>query len=157
MMAMDDLSPVLTHVTLDTADVRISPRTEVLPETLASLGEMLADALRWGGARVPGRTDPRVMVRATEGDGVLLLTVHGREMAPLATIGIAQPGAVDAVSLWRMLHETAGRHLATDPASPPLAPWCAVRLEVGLLLDPPAAEWLGDLERSIAWTWLVGS
>ena len=39
------------------------------------------------------------------------------------------------------------------PAESPPAPWCAVRLEPTLALDPAAAAWLGDAERCLAWCW----
>lgn len=37
---------------------------------------------------------------------------------------------------------------------PPALPWCAVRIEIGMAVHPQPADWLGDLERCLAWGWI---
>lgn len=58
-----------------------------------------------------------------------------------------------AEKLWHLLW-TGVEGPAVPVDAQPDAPWCAVRLELGILADLPAAEWLGDFERCLAWTWL---
>lgn len=58
--------------------------------------------------------------------------------------------------LWQMLIETAAVPCAVGLKRPE-TPWCAVRLEPGLVIcQQLEAEALGDLERCIAWAWLDG-
>jgi len=174
-------TPTLAHITLTTGHSRQSPRSEVSDEILVVVEGLLAAAIdgaaRSRGSRLggPGRPAiPRVtpachLTAAAEGDA-LIATVWADEApgapgtpAPLTTIGVAASDD-GAARLWRLLHESATKApgvppLATDPGRPPAAPWCAARIDVGLLVLPRATQmaamgWMGDFERCVGWAWI---
>lgn len=147
----------LHHLTLDTGHARRSWRHEIAPDALAGSRQLLQRALDAGGA--PGGSDAvplpvpplgRYSLTATGAGRCLVVTVHaadGGQLEPLATFGVATHSRCGA-SLWRRL-----RQGEPDTPTPP-EPWCAARLQRGLMRDLAAAEWLGDLERCMAWAWL---
>lgn len=152
-------SRYLQHVTLDTGHVRRSPRSEVEAETIPAVSRLLSLALAGDEAWIPA-VEPRCRLTAAASGRCLVATVWGpdagEQRVPLATLGVAGRSTCGS-RLWRRLHD--GRPaempaLKTDAARVPPEPWCAVRLEPGLALHPEAAEWLGDLERCLAWAWL---
>jgi hypothetical protein len=81
-----------------------------------------------------------LMVRVSHDDGTLL-----------AIMGIADHQRCGA-KIWRLLNEIP----STLEGSPelPQQPWSAVRLMPGMDIYPDAAQWLGDLERRLAWAWI---
>src|SRR5690606_15382947 len=70
----------------------------------------------------------------------------------LVSIGVAAHSRCGA-SLWRMMHDSP-YPLATSAEDRPPEPWIAARIEAGLALYPEAANWLGDMERCLAWAWI---
>jgi hypothetical protein len=87
---------------------------------------------------------------------VTVWSEHDGEDVPLATVGIAG-GPRGAERLSAMLHATyvgMGDELATPADQAPPLPSCAARIEVGIAARPDAVEWLADLERCLAWTWI---
>ncbi|WP_420961093.1 hypothetical protein [Brucella sp. IR073] len=105
--------------------------------------------------------DGRAPITAHNGYDLAVLTV-GRSMlctvykgnSPLATFGVAAQ-ARGAAKLWHMMHETAPNYgLKTDANNPPALPWCAVRVEPGLLKDFGASRWLASYELEIATAWI---
>lgn len=74
--------------------------------------------------------------------------------APLATIGVALHSRCGA-RLWEALHAHAAVPVVTSARQQAAVPWCAVRLEPGVLACPQDAEWLGDYERVLAWAWMA--
>lgn len=146
----------LHHVTLQTADSRISPRHEVRDDVVRMLTPLLARALAGEHVPVPGQAG-YTMLGADAGP-CATVTVYANESdtaepayTPLLTVGIAGHSRCGS-GLWRALHDREG--LATDPDSPPPAPWVADRLEVGAIQYASALEWTGDLSRCLAWTYL---
>lgn len=77
----------------------------------------------------------------------------GRPRSPLLTLGVCAETA-ESAALWQALHREATLPLATDPARPPAAPWCAVRIELGALPYLETMAWVGDFERCLAWAWI---
>lgn len=129
----------LHHVTVTTGHSRRSSSSEVTAETRAQLRPLLLDAL--AGER-PTLLPGYWLTATGQGRRASVWTVHG-DAGPLATVLVCRRGK--CATAWEMIGGT-GRQ--------PQHPYCAVRLEGPLQHDPAAAEWLGDAERSIAWTWL---
>jgi len=125
---------MLQHVTIQTGDIRESPRSEVSAEAVALL-------------RVGFLPSLMVPVGQRCGDAVDVL-------APILSVGIGwfDPGAA---RLWRDL---AGKQWPGEPARP----WVADRIEPGILaLDDDAAGdvalWSADMARCLAWAVLPDS
>ncbi len=162
---MSQSSPYLAHLTLTTGHLRRSYREEVGDEALELLAPWLAKTIRTGAREpLPVAAFAHFAASATVEDGSLLCTVwgppgsqqsaaavHPAAAVPLVTFGVAQRSR-QAAALWPLLVALPG---AASGLKPPAAPWCAVSLQPGLLLHPTASEWLGDLERCIAWAWIT--
>lgn len=164
---MPPSSPYLAQLTLTTGHLRRSYRHEVGDEALALLAPWLANALSTG-AREPLQVASlaHFAASATVEDGALICTVwgppssqqsaaavHPAAAIPLVTFGVAQRSR-HAAALWPLLVALDG---AADGLQRPPSPWCAVSLQLGLLLHPTASEWLGEFERCVAWAWITRS
>lgn len=152
---MTPRSPDLAHVTLTTGHVRRSPRDEVGAPALEVLRPLLARVLAGETVEVPW-VDGTYRLRGVADAGCCALVLLGDDAAIVATIGIGGDPA-GSPALWRQLHQYAldAAPVVTDPAAPPPVPWCAARLDVGATTHPDAMEWLGDLERCLAWAYLT--
>ena len=162
---MPPSSPYLAHLTLTTGHLRRSYREEVGDEALALLAPWLAKSIITGAREpLPVASLAHFAASATVENGPLLCTVwgppssqqsaaavHPAAAIPLVTFGVAQRSR-HAAALWPLLLALPGS--ASELQRPP-PPWCAVSLQPGLLLHPSASEWLGDLERCIAWAWIT--
>lgn len=144
----------LIHATLDTADMRRSPRSEVGASIIAGLQLVIDDAL---GAHTPIPGLPGLSLHMTAEGQTMLATVSS-ERGPIITYGVAV-NARGGGGLWRLMHRdrlAAMPPLATDPDHPPSAPWCAARIEVGAALAMPDTMMaLGDFGRCLAWAWIA--
>ena len=153
---MSGPAPTLAHVTLTTGHVRDSARTEIEPHVVQLLRPLLARVL--AGETVPVPYVPGgYTLRGAEDDGCCALAVAGPTGVVVATIGVAGHPAGSA-ALWGQLHAYGPDRVpvATDATQPPTVPWCAVRLTLGgVLAHRDALDWLGDLERCLAWTYLT--
>lgn len=153
----------INHITLSTGHCRRSPRSEVHDETLDILVPWLNQA-RSSGDIVPLPVAPlsHFGARVIKDIG-LVVTIYGPrgphtpgqphsgEWLPLATLGIAQRSR-ESADLWASLQANfGGKPGVTAPATP----WVAVAIHdtIGGYLD--ALQWLGDLERCIAWAWVT--
>jgi len=140
---------------LTTGQVGLSARDEVEPSFFARTAVLLAAAL--GGAR-PSVPDvaPVSVLAGTAIAGCLLATVlfvdGDGTLDPLLTVGVA-PRTSQSAPLWRRLHRVSSP-LATRADRVPAQPWCASRLEPGIFTHPEAGQWIGCLERCLAWTWI---
>lgn len=141
----------LEHVTLTTGDRRTSPRHEVGDAAITLLAPLLARVLAGETVDLPGVPDGYRLRGVGDGRGAAL-TVVGPSGLLVVTIAVAGDSS-GAAALWRQVHEyaLAGTPLGTRADAPPAPPWCAVRVEPGALRHPDALEWLGDLERCLAW------
>lgn len=113
------------------------------------VADNLAEALALGEVSLPDDFGGCSLKATATGPWLLATVLHGD--TPLVTIGVARH-ASGAARLWQMLHE--GHKTRTDPADAPSEPWCAVRIEAGLLQCLDATAWLADYERTLAWAWL---
>jgi hypothetical protein len=158
MIPTGDANEVLTHYTLNTGQTRQSPRSEVDERLLP----LLAPFASIGRHELPkpflGFT---VAVSGTAAG--LFLTIH-RGDVPLVSCAVADAEAA-ADEVWPPLERlylriTEGRlPFASEqyhpPRRPERLPWLAV-----VLVGPsdkllPAADWLADFERCLAWAWLA--
>lgn len=144
----------LAHVTLTSGHVRASPRHEVGDDTVAVLRPLLARVLAGGTVPLPYVTGGYQLRGAADG-GCCALAVVGPTGEIVATIGVGGAEAGSA-GLWRQLHALAPdvSPVRTRPDDPPPVPWCAARLDRGVLVHRDALAWLGDLERCLAWAYL---
>lgn len=141
----------LHHLTLDTGDLRWSPRSEVADDVIALMAAHIANARRRGPAPIPGQ--PGYTARARARGAVLGLTARGPSDQPLIGVVVA-PGRQQALAAtWALPAALAAR---VPPLAPPDAPVCLAWLLPGLATAPEAAHWLGDYERCVAWAWLRG-
>lgn len=131
----------LHHVTIETGHVRRSPASEVEAGTRQMLLPILRQALNGGQPTIPG-VGPYTLSGDARGGRASTWTVCGPH-GPLVTFAVCSGGK--GAREWD--------NLAGAGDQPP-HPWCAVRVEDGLARDPSTAEWIGDLERCVAWTWL---
>ena len=135
----------LYHYTIQTSDLRMSPREEVGDDAIAALAPML----RSGVHVMPEMTGYRV--RVTVDGGALLGTVlvdheSATSGVPLVTLAVA----ADAASLVAVRQLYAGRDLLADAA----VPACVVDVHPSIVVAPDAMGWLGDFERCLAWAWV---
>jgi hypothetical protein len=151
----------IQHLTLASGHTSRIERGDVTGETIGRIAPWLG-ALVESGAAAPlplsGLAD--YSASASVNRGALLVTISAKAdvsgpmagMAqPLVTIGVARRSA-DGDSLWPLLcgaHTQQGNLAAVRPPEP----WCGVVIWPTLFLHPGALEWLGDLERCIAWAW----
>lgn len=146
----------ICHVTVSTGHERESLRSEVADWVLDALEPVLERAIRGGQVAIPnpGGGPPLGNLSATATGDALLVTLYAVDGAPLVTFGVAR-GPIREGELWKALHAAVRGVPAVTPADqPPPWPWCAVRLELGIAAHPKSVEWLGDLERCCAWTWV---
>lgn len=144
----------MTDLQLVTLNTGSTSRIAIDPAEIPAAAIDLGNALKWRGPPVDieGRDGSRLMASA-KGSSLVATILHQGE--PLATIGVAER-SLGSKPLWRMLHDTARQMpLATDPASPPAAPWCGVLVWPGLVTMPNAATWLADYEAQIALAWIA--
>jgi hypothetical protein len=148
----------LHHVTLTTAHVRRSPRSEVADDVVRRLTPILRQALQgtraaiWvPGYSITGGVHGRCMAVTLWGQGATEGPAPG--LVPILTVGVASHSRC-AAKLWTSLHEDAVTTLATDPDEVPPAPWCADRIEPGMALRPETGQWTGDFSRCVGWTWI---
>ena len=144
----------LHHVTVTTGHVRRSVREEISAEALAVcrrlIDEALADTTRT--VPVPGVDGYSLAAAATGRCVIATIWADGPPSECVATVGIAGHSRCGA-RVWHLLHaDVAG--LATTAEECPPEPWCAARLEEDIVRHVDATEWLGDLERCLAWAWL---
>lgn len=145
------MSAYIHHVTLTTGHVRRSPRSEVADAALASLQDALGAALAGGRPAVPAMPG---YVMTAAGEGRCLVATIWLEGGPVITVGVATHSRC-GTALWRMLHDHATTPVVTRRDRVPPEPWCAARLDPGVVLAEPAEiVALGDLGRVIAWAWL---
>lgn len=146
----------LYHLTLTTGHARWSTRDEVSEEAVA----VCTDLLRRGMDRRPDEAIPiptpegePCALTAARASRCLVVTIWGPELRlpdgptrpPLVTMGVAARSRC-APGLWQQLGQQGPR---------PPVPWAAVKLHPTLALHAVAADWLGDLERCLAWAWLL--
>jgi len=149
----------LAHVTLATGHVYDSPRDAVEPGVVEALRPVLVAALTGGPAPIPGFPG-YTLSGGVIGDACMVtVSAQGSEGAqhdpnPIVSIAIAA-SADHASRLWRDLCElSTGVNSTIDPASPPPAPWCGATLYPAALAHYDQLQWIADLERCLAWTWL---
>lgn len=148
----------IQHLTLATGHVTGIERGDVAGEALARMGPWLAAAVESGESMpLPVSALGAYSGLALVLDGALIVTISGPPIdgrtPPLVTLGVAKRSRHGA-ALWPLM--TGG---TTPPARPgiqrPAEPWCAVAIWPTAALYPEALEWLGDLERCIAWAWVT--
>lgn len=144
--------PYLWHVGLGIGQGTRELRSAVTDGVLRVGGEHIRRALSApAGDDIPGQ--PGYVMVAKSGSGTLLCFVGRREgNLALATFGVA-PRSDHAAKLWHVLHEDRPEY-AVSRGDVPRTPYCAVRAEFGLGLDPRAGEWLDGYQIAVAWAWI---
>jgi len=157
------MSNFINHITLSTGHCRPSPRAEVDDETLAILGPWLDQARKSGNIEplpVAPLSHYGAMVIKDVG---LVVTIYGPrgphtpgqshsgEWLPLVTLGIAQRSR-ESGDLWASLLAHLGGKTGIMAPTPP---WVAVSIHDTIASYPEALQWIGDLERCIAWAWIT--
>lgn len=138
------------HITISTGHSRKSPRTEVGADVIAWLGPWLDRLLKNGGTLpLPEPSLSAYSAAAHIEQGGLVMTVFAGADA-LVTFAVAGRSR-QSDPLWA--HMTA-QHGAAPGLAAPSTPWLAVAIRPGLTVNSAAAEWLGDFERCVAWTFL---
>jgi hypothetical protein len=154
----------ISHVTLSTGHLARTSREDVADEVLAVVAPWLKMAVA-NGERHPLPVTPLSHYAAlcTISEGALLCTIFapvgahafGKPsngvMEPLATMGVAQCSR-HGETLWQSMIAQFGVKHGTEL---PSTPFCAVALHSGVARHLDALEWLGDLERCIAWAWIT--
>lgn len=153
----------INHITLASGRCRRSPRAEVHDATLAIIAPWLNKA------RATGSIEPLPVAQLAHygarviKDIGLVVTIYGPrgphtpgrphsgEWLPLVTLGIAQRSR-ESADLWAALRANFGGYPGLGP---PPTPWVAVATHPTLVAHSEAAQWLGDLERCIAWAWIT--
>lgn len=149
----------IRHVTLTTGHVRDSLPDEVAPATIAAMRHLiericagavsepvsLREYADVGAYSVSGRCSGKCLVVSVYADGP--------PSDLICTIGVAAHSRCGA-SLWRNLHQWGRVPVRTDPTQCPPEPWVAAALDAGVAQHLGAMEWLGDMERCLAWAWV---
>lgn len=140
----------MIHLTLNTGHSRVSPRHEVTDQAIAASRAWLAP----GDYRLPIMGYRLVVPACHHGYGA---TVYRGE-TPLVTFGAAD-SAEAAAEIWPPLEgmylglTDSGPFARADfraPKMPDSLPWLAAVVT----LAGPGEDWIGDMERCIAWAWL---
>jgi len=153
----------ITHLTLATGHTTRIERGDVAGETLARVAPWLAALVASGqSAPLPVAELAHYSATAFVASGALVITICGvapttGRMAgvppPLATMGVAKRSRHGA-ALWPLLG--AAHMPAIKPGLVrPGEPWCAVAIWPTITRHLDALDWLGDLERCIAWAWVT--
>ncbi len=140
----------LNHYTLITGHGRLTDRSEVADDVIEALRPIVVN----DGGDLPGGLG--LVVTPSESAGGWVFTVY-HASTPLVTCGLAiTPEAAGEV--WPCLLEVGKvTGLPILPRQPPV-PWLSVAILPGLnLFGMEMWEWLGDLERCIAWTLIDAS
>lgn len=150
----------ITHITLNTGHTSRIKAGDVSGETLARVGPWLSTLVESGQpAALPVAALSQYTALAVVLDGALIVTISGPPVPtgpmagkgpPLVSIGLAKKSR--HAHLWGLL---------TSPIMPPAktgikcpsSPWCGVAIYPTIAMHMDALEWLGDLERCIAWAW----
>lgn len=157
------MSNFINHITLSTGHCRRSPRTEVDDATLALLHPWLERTRTSGnieplpvaplshfGARVIKETGLVVTIYGPRGPHIPGRP-HSGDFVPIATLGIAQRSR-ESEALWTSLRS----HFCCKPGlTAPSTPWVAVSIHDNIAAYFDALQWIGDLERCIAWAWIT--
>ncbi len=140
------------HITLTTGhSSRVGPG-DITGETLARVRPWLA-AMIESRQRLPLPVTALAdySAHASADAGALVVTVSGPSGLPIVTMGVAARSR-HAVKLW---DDLVALSKAPCGIGRPSTPWCAVMLWPAIAAHIDAADWLGDLERCIAWSWVV--
>jgi len=161
------MSTYIRHVTLATGHTSSIEAGDVSGETLARVGPWLAALLESGqSAPLPIAAVAEFTATASVASGGLLVTISGPAVQsgplagkapPLVSLGVAARSRQSA-PMWDMLTSPTLRAqgMAVKAKSAPPAPWAAVAIYPTITMHLAALEWLGDLERCIAWAWVNG-
>ena len=146
----------MIHYTLNTGHIRMSPRSEVADDII----DVLRPIVEEGEHIIRGIL---VVVPHTDHGFVATIYADPDGRVPLCTIGVADTIHAEE-EIWPCLEDmylriTDGGIMARagfqSPRKPTSLPWLAVVLH-GALVRPETMEWLGDMERCLAWAWLEG-
>lgn len=154
----------LHHITLTTGHLARTTREDVAPEVTALLAPWLQAMIDTGQtAPLPVPALSAYSAQAQVRHGGLIVTIyapvgphqpgkpHQGVGTPLVTLGVAQRSR-QAQPLW---DDLTGAFPARAGTQMPCAPWAAVTTHPAMLAHLDAIEWLGDLERCIAWAWIT--
>lgn len=153
----------INHLTLSTGHISRIQRGDVAGETLARNAPWLAALVQSGtSAPLPVAALAQYNAVAFVADGALVITICGMapttgRMAgvppPLVTLGVAKRSRHGA-ALWPLL---GAAHMPPIKAGlqRPSEPWCAVAVWPIITRHLDALQWLGELERCIAWAWVT--
>ena len=132
---------MMHHYYLSTRHVARTPRSNVLPETLASLQSIIVVATGGQTVPLPGSAEYLLSIRNTW-IGAVGWLIEGAEHRVM----------VRCVTAWTVGGAAKGvRWLAAELPEELGLPCCLVKLGVPLLEDPGAASWLDDAERCVSW------
>ena len=154
----------INHITLNTGHLARTLRADVAPEVTALLAPRLQEIANSGQAHpLPVPELAHISAQAFVQDGGLVVTVsvpvgphapgkpHKGPTMPLATLAVAQRSRHGA-ALWELLASAFG---AKPGLQEPRTPWIAVALHPSAAAYTGALDWLGDLERCVAWAWIT--
>jgi len=156
------MTEAIEHVTLNTADARRVPRSEIDEAAIDGL-QPVVDKAETDGAAIMPTPDGEAVLRAIvdhrkPSRHVRIWAIELEQDTALVTFAVAMKSR-PAAGLWRALHDLAARggvSPATEAGKHPAVPYLAT--VVHLPSAAPAAgnplSWLADAEQCIAWTWI---
>jgi len=146
----------LHHLTLNTGDLRTSPKSEVAASTLSTMEQWLKAGASKNRVPLPRPLYRYLADLTVTHDHNLLVTVYspgqsfsGPAIWPIVSFGVCAQGSPQ---FWEALHDV---HLRQPSLEEPAAPWCAARLYGPITEDPDSLTWLADFERCCAWAWIA--
>ena len=142
----------IQHITLNTGHSRDSHRSEIRDDVIALLQNLLVRACEGEEVMIPYVGFYSLTAQCT--GECLAASVYADHTNLLCSIVVAAD-PICAAELWPTMHRLVPLPLATDPTEIPDTPWCAVLLTEQCHQYPEAMEWLGDFERSLAWSYLT--
>lgn len=153
-------NPFIAHLTLNTGDVRQSPRAEV-PDSVI---ELLRPLVQHGGGPIPN-TQWHCFMSFTDGGSCFDIRLNPDHQALMCGVAWTPQGSDE---VWRgiedLYHKTtesmlrAGCRLPESelamPEQPSTLPWLGVVLLPGIYLATASSDlfWMADFERCLAWT-----
>ena len=134
----------LNHITITTGHNRVSPRHEVDDYSLDVLKSWIDSVPTGTPVALPGDFDGARATITIDG-GALMCTIWIGD-TPAVTFGCVKD-AKDGQKVWDNLLTLSGHTQTQKPAEP----YCAVVLRSVFAI----VNWLGDIERCIAWAWIA--
>lgn len=150
------MADYINHVTLNTGDIRKSPRSEVWQDSIVAASAMITESLKNGKTLIMVEEQVHILAER-EGNGLFVEVYLGDDVSSFLTFAIAlkpEDGYIWDELVEDVYYEDFGK---MPSVKKPREPWVAVALSSFAEADPAkyfqVIQYMGDMERCFAWAW----